>query len=174
MSKMCQHIIDHGSTDTAMVLIHIDEADAFTCPTCAMNYVQALLEQGTTLNAIVDTLHFTHCQHTEGSCKRCVRAFKGELAARSMRIWLVDGNKTAANRLGKLHTAINKRYRESIPPLLVRMANKVIEFPEESAVSLIHKRMATPVGDFETEPNLISDLEGSGLDVWQIADPVTA
>jgi hypothetical protein len=111
-TEMCQHIIDHGTTDTHMVLIVTESESAFTCPQCTAEYCIALLDAGTPAAHVLDSLVFEACDHGQGTCDRCVEAFKDELSKRWMRYRLA-GDKPASNRLGRLRKAIRKRYDTS-------------------------------------------------------------
>jgi hypothetical protein len=108
-TEMCQHIIDHGTTDTHMVLIVTESESAFTCPQCTADYAIALLDS-TGPDAILDSLVFSACDHGQGTCKRCLESLKDELATRWSRLKLTPEGKPAANRLGRLRKAISKRY----------------------------------------------------------------
>jgi hypothetical protein len=111
-TEMCQHIIDHGTTDTHMVLIVTESESAFTCPQCTADYAIALLDS-TGPDAILDSLVFSACDHTAGTCNRCLESLKDELATRWSRLKLTPEGKPAANRLGRLRKAISKRYDTS-------------------------------------------------------------
>ena len=57
------------------------------------------------------------------------------------------------------------RFQQPSPPILVRLnrdlgpipANILIQFPREFAESLILRRLAVPVGDFQLQPELYLD-----------------
>jgi hypothetical protein len=105
-TDMCQHITE---ASLPMVLVHTETTNAFTCPSCCADYCIALLDAGTPAAHVLETLIFEACDHTEGTCKRCLESLKDELSKRWMRYRLA-GDKSASNRLGRLRTAIRKRY----------------------------------------------------------------
>jgi hypothetical protein len=112
MTNMCTHLVQAGTTDTPMTLVHTETATAYTCPSCCAHFCIALLDVGTPAAHILDALHFDMCDHTEGTCDRCLESLKDELSKRWVR-YRIAGDKPASNRLGRLRKAIRKRYDTS-------------------------------------------------------------
>jgi hypothetical protein len=109
-TDLCTHLIESGNLTTVpMVLIHTGDTTAFTCPTCAADYCITLLDTGTQAREVLETLILEACDHGQGTCCRCLESFKDELSKRWMR-YRIAGDKPASNRLGRLRTAIRKRY----------------------------------------------------------------
>jgi hypothetical protein len=124
MTNMCTHLVQAGTTDTPMTLVHTDTATAFVCPSCCGNYCIALLDAGTPAAHVLETISLSHCEHSTGTCFACLESLKDELSKRWMRYRLA-GDKPASNRLGRLRKAIRKRYdtSESKPLPAYRNAN---------------------------------------------------
>ena len=124
MTNMCTHLVQAGTTDTPMTLVHTETATAYTCPSCCAHFCIALLDVGTPAAHILDALHFDMCDHTEGTCDRCLESLKDELSKRWVR-YRIAGDKAASNRLGRLRKAIRKRYgtEQSKPLPAYRNAN---------------------------------------------------
>jgi hypothetical protein len=80
-TDMCQHITE---ASLPMVLVHTETTNAFTCPSCCADYCIALLDAGTPAAHVLETLIFEACDHTEGTCKRCLESLKDELSKRWM------------------------------------------------------------------------------------------
>jgi hypothetical protein len=92
-----------------MTLIHTATASAYTCPSCAADFAETLLD-GSTARTVIDSLVFTQCDHgdTGRVCWPCLEAVKAELKQRWARALLTD--KPAANRLGRLLNTLSRRY----------------------------------------------------------------
>jgi hypothetical protein len=113
---MCTHLVQAGTTDTPMTLVHTDTATAFVCPQCTADYCITLLDAGTPAAHVLETISLSHCDHGQDTCKRCLESLKDELSKRWMR-YRIASDKPASNRLGRLRTAIRKRYGTEAKPL---------------------------------------------------------
>jgi hypothetical protein len=110
-TEMCQHLIEASTVNTPMVLVHTDAASAFTCPTCTVAWIEAMLEVMDP-RVIVESIHLDRCDHSAGICFPCCEALKAAISARFAVLAPVD--KTSANRLLRIKNKLTLRYRTKI------------------------------------------------------------
>jgi hypothetical protein len=105
-TEACQHITDCGLAQP-LALLHLGRSGLYACPGCAVDIVEAQLEDGVSPRMISKRLSFAHCEHSaDGACWPCVSALRAELVTRWTRLHFTD--RTRSNRLQRLGTQLTR------------------------------------------------------------------